>query len=243
MGINVPLYFQIESDLREKIVSGEYQPGDLIPSERELVENYKVSRLTVREAIKRLVAQGIVKKIQGKGTYVTEYSPDYLVGPLNIISEVFLLSKYTIETKVLSSKKMKPDKEICEKLQLEECENNDIFYLERVRYANGTPYAYVKCYLPYSYVENIETFDFTQATLYRTMEDYFRLELYEAYDVIEATTVNKRCANLLDLKPGAPVLLNQRTAYLQNGTIIEFEKLIQRSDIFKYRNKLVRRAQ
>jgi len=242
MGINLPLYFQIESDLRGKIVSGFYKTGDLLPSERELVASHKVSRLTVREAIRRLVSQGIVKKIQGKGTFVSETNPDYLVGPLNIISETFLRNKYTIETKVVASKIIKADKEICEKLQLEEFEHPKIFYLERMRYANGTPYAYIKCYMPYSLVEGIETIDFTKETLYRTLEDQFRLEIYEAYDVIEATAVNKRSAKLLGLKIGAPVLLNSRSAYAQNGNLIEFEKMIQRSDVFKYRNKLVRRV-
>ena len=74
------------------------------------------------------------------------------------------------------------------------------------------------------------------------MRRVYRLEIYEAYDVIEASAVNKKSANLLELEIGDPVLLNQRTVYLQNGTIIEFEKLIQRSDVFKYRNKLVRRV-
>ena len=243
MGINAPLYFQIESDLRKKIEAGVYKPGELLPSERKLVETFKVSRLTVREAVNRLVAQGIAKKVQGKGTYVTEHSPDHMVGPLNIISEVFLLKNYEIKTKVIESKKASPAKDICEKLKLDGSKDEQIFYLERVRYANSIPYAYIQSYLPYRYVENIETFDFTKATLYRTLEDYFRLELYEAYDVIEAAAVGKKSGKLLELKPGSPVLLNKRTAYLKSGTIIEYEKVLQRSDIFKYRNKLIRRVQ
>ncbi len=242
MGINTPLYFKIEIDLRKKIMDGKYSPGQLLPSERELVQTYKVSRLTVREAINRLVSQGIVKKEQGKGTFVSKSTPDHMVGPLNSSSEVFLLKNYIVKTKVIESKISIPSQEICEKLQLKKCEKETIFYLERVRYANYKPVAHIKCYLPYESIENIEAIDFSAFTLYRTLEDVYRLELSEAYEVIEAAKVDELSARLLELEVGAPVLLNQRTTYLKDGTVIEYEKVFYRSDIFKYHNKLIRRG-
>ena len=241
MGINTPLYFQIEMDLRKKIVDGGFKPGHLLPSERELVRSYNVSRLTVREAINRLVGQGLVVKKQGKGTFVAEQSADHMVGPLNSSSEVFLLKNYRVKTIVIKSKKTLPSKEIGKHLQLSDT-GGEIFYLERVRFANEVPVAHITCYLPYKYVADIETFDFSEATLYRTLEDYYRLELFEAYEVIEATGANRRSAELLDLTPGAPVLMNQRTTYLKDETVIEFEKVLYRSDIYKYHNKLIRRG-
>lgn len=243
MGISTPLYYQIEMDLRKKIVAGGYKPGHLLPSERDLMNTYKVSRLTVREAINRLAIQGLVVKKQGKGTFVPEFSPehaDHMVGPLNSSSEVFLLKNYTVNTIVIASQKTVPTKEMCEKLHLPAGTDENIFYLERVRYADNIPVAHIKCYLPYGLIEGIEKIDFSEATLYRTLEDYYRLELYEAYEVIDATKADEKSANLLELEVGAPVLLNQRTTYLKDGTIIEYEKVRYRSDIYKYHNKLIR---
>ncbi len=240
MGITPPLYFKIEMDLRKKIMAREYVPGQLLPSERDLMQIYNVSRLTVREAINRLVAQGMVKKKQGKGTFVSESTTDHMVGSLNSSSEVFLLKNYVVKTKVIESKVTLPSSEICTKLQIKDSEK--IFYLERVRYANHKPVAHIKCYLPYEPIENIENIDFSVAALYRTLEDYYRLELYEAYEVIEAASVDGQSAALLELAPGAPVLLNERTAYLKDGRIIEYEQVLYRSDIFKYQNKLIRRG-
>ena len=137
---------------------------------------------------------------------------------------------------------MAPTKEICKKLHLKDSEDARIFYLERVRYADKIPVAHIKCYLPYGLIEGIEKIDFSEATLYRTLEDYYRLELHEAYEVIDATRADDKSADLLELEPGAPVLLNQRTTYLKNGTIIEYEKVRYRSDIYKYHNKLIRRG-
>ncbi len=243
MGINIPLYFQIEMDLRKKIVDGGFVPGHQLPSERELVQSYKVSRLTIREAINRLVAQGLVIKKQGKGTFVAEKSADQMVGPLSSSSEVFLLNNYKVKTTVIQAKKMVPGKRICKFLQLPDTGEDEIYYLERVRYANETPVAHIKCYIPYKFVKNIETFDFSKTTLYRTLEDYYRLDIFEAYEVIEATSLDQRNAKLLGLTVGAPVLMNQRTTYLKDGNVIEYEKVLYRSDIYKYHNKLIRRGQ
>lgn len=66
MDPKLPLYHRIENDLKNKIVLGHYKPGDILPSERELIEIYKVSRLTAREAVKRLEMQGLVKKSREK---------------------------------------------------------------------------------------------------------------------------------------------------------------------------------
>ena len=236
MAISAPLYYQIEMDLRKKIVSGVFGPGHLLPSERVLMETYKVSRLTVREAVNRLAIQGLVVKKQGKGTFVPEFNPqyvDHMVGPLNSSSEMFLLKNYTVNTIVINSQKMVPTKEIRKKLHLRDTTDVNIFYLERVRYADNIPVAHIKCYLPYGPIDGIERVDFSKSTLYRTLEDYYRLELHEAYEVIEATGADKKSAKLLEIESGAPVLLNQRTTYLKDGTIIEYEKVIYRSDIYK----------
>jgi len=240
VGITPPLYFKIEMDLRKRIQAGEYTPGQLLPSERELVKTYDVSRLTVREAINRLVAQGMVKKKQGKGTFVSQPAANHMVGSLNSSSEVFLLKNFTVKTKVVASEIQTSSPEIAKKLDI--ADDAEIFYLERVRYANDDPFAHIKCYLPCDLIENIETVDFTEASLYRTLEDVYRLELFEAYEAIEATAVNPASARYLELDTGAPVLLNERTAYLKDGTAIEFERVLYRSDIFKYQNKLLRRG-
>ena len=100
---------------------------------------------------------------------------------------------------------MVPGKKICKFLQLPDTGEDEIYYLERVRYANETPVAHIKCYIPYKFVKNIETFDFSKTTLYRTLEDYYRLDIFKAYEVIEATSLDRRNAKLLGLTVGAPV--------------------------------------
>jgi len=152
-----------------------------------------------------------------------------------------LLQHFELKTKVLKNKKIKPDNDIRKKLALKGDE--EVLFLERLRYAGVTPFALIKCYLPYEYVKDMELLDFTDKSLYRTMEDEYRLQLKDALEIIEAVAVDDRSAKLLMIKPGTPILLNQRVTYLIDDTLIEYEQVLYRSDIFKYRNKLIGRGQ
>src|SRR5258708_22034678 len=67
----VPRYHQLKEILRERIQSGEWKAGDLIPSERELSEQYGISRMTTRQAITDLVNEGVFFREQGRGTFVS----------------------------------------------------------------------------------------------------------------------------------------------------------------------------
>ncbi|MBI3962513.1 MAG: GntR family transcriptional regulator, partial [Deinococcus sp.] len=68
----IPLYYQLKELLRERIEAGEWEPGNQIPTEEELCERYKVSRITVREAIQGLVSEGLLYRQQGRGTFVAK---------------------------------------------------------------------------------------------------------------------------------------------------------------------------
>jgi len=241
MGPKVPLYYKIERDLKNKIFSGHYKSDDILPSERELIDMYKVSRLTAREAVNRLARENLVVKIQGKGTFVSTPQLNYRMGHLYSSGEEILMLYYEVKTKVLNLQIIISNKIVKEYLELQEKEK--VVYLERLRYANKTPVALIKSYLPYRFVPNIELVDFTDKSLYQILENSYGLQLHEAQETIEAVRANTRSANLLEIKPGTPLLLNHRVTRLIDGKIIEYEIVEYRSDIYKYRNKLVGRGE
>jgi len=241
MDPKMPLYYKIESDLKNKIFSGHYKSGDILPSERELIDMYKVSRLTARAAVDRLATENLVVKIQGKGTFVATPKLNHRMGPLYSGGEEILLQYYEVKTKALNLKIIIPNKIVKEYLELQEKEK--AVYLERLRYANKTPVALIKSYMPYQYVPNIELVDFTDKSLYQILENSYGLQLHEAQETLEAVKANTRSANLLGIKPGTPLLLNQRVTRLIDGKIIEYEIVEYRSDIYKYRNTLIGRGE
>ncbi len=232
----LPLYHRIENDLKNKIFLGKYRPGDMLPSERELIEIYKVSRLTAREAVNRLAMQGLVEKIQGKGTFVKEKRQGHGMGHLYSGGEEILMKFYEIKTKVLNLSIINPDQVVCKNLELSDCEQ--VVYLERLRFANQTPVALIKSYLPQNLVPGMESVDFTDKSLYGILEETYRLQLHEAEEIIEAILADEHTAKLLETEPGFPVLFNQRITHLLDGTIVEYETVTSRSDIYKYHNKL-----
>lgn len=238
MNPRLPLYHRIENDLKNKIYSGHYKPGDILPSERELIEIYKVSRLTAREAVSRLANQGLVNKIQGKGTFVATPQQDYSMGSLYSGGEEVLMRNYEIKTKVLDLKIIIPDAIVSKNLKLPE-DKEEVIYLERLRYANNNPFALIKSYLPHRLVPDLELVDFTNKSLYRTLEESYRMQLYDANEIIEAVKADARSAELLDIKRGTPLLFNHRTVRLLDRTTIEYETVMYRSDIYKCHNRLV----
>ena len=70
----IPLYYQLENVLREKITSGTFTGGERLPTEIELIEQYGVSRITVRQALSALAEEGLIDRKQGRGTFVIEAS-------------------------------------------------------------------------------------------------------------------------------------------------------------------------
>ena len=238
MNPRLPLYHRIENDLKNKIFSGQYKPGDILPSERELIEIYEVSRLTAREAVSRLANQGLVNKIQGKGTYVSKPKQGHSSGSLYSGGEEVLMRNYEIKTEVLELKIMIPDAIVRKYLNLED-PKEEVVYLERLRYANNNPVALIKSYMPYKQVPGLEKVDFTNKSLYKTLEEAYRMQLYDATEIIEAVKADARSAEFLEIKRGTALLFNHRTVRLLDRSVIEYETVMYRSDIYKYHNRII----
>jgi DNA-binding GntR family transcriptional regulator len=109
---SVPLYNQLIDILLQKINNGEYNPGDKIPSEQDLCEEYDISRPTVRQAIKELVQKGILIKLKGKGTFLLESDKKIVVENLTGFEYSVLDSDNLYERKIISvaEKKIKSEK-------------------------------------------------------------------------------------------------------------------------------------
>lgn len=242
-GTDIPttLYYKIEQEIKKWIAEGRYKTGELIPSEAELQKIFNASRLTIRDAIKHLAAQGFLEKKQGVGTYIRRPIIDHRRGFLYSPSEEILARNFTLVTEVIQLEWFEADEDTARKLNLELDEG--VVFLERLRYADRIPAQLIKSYLPAKYVPGIDKVDFRKNFLYRTLEERYQLRLKEADETIEAAKISKRDAGLLDIAPGTPVLLTRRSTYLVDGTIIEHNNIIYRPNILNYHIKLKGRDQ
>ena len=132
-----PLYLQLKELLRGYIMDGTYAPHSKLPSENELIKQYKVSRITVRQALRDLQKEGLIFSIQGKGSFVTKPKAIQDLTRLQGFGEA--MSRHGLETysKVLSIKRLPADKHVATALNLEK--GHEVFEFKRIRFLNRAP--------------------------------------------------------------------------------------------------------
>src|SRR5258708_38361115 len=135
----LPRYYQLKEIMKERIRSGEWKPGDLIPSERELGETYGISRMTARQAITDLVNEGLFYREQGKGTFVSRNKITQQLIRLTGFTEDIRARGQQPSTKVLSAQLTPANEVTAERLRIQT--GQIVFYLQRLRLADGEPLA------------------------------------------------------------------------------------------------------
>ena len=185
----VPLYYQLYSLLLKDIKAGELKPGDMIAPEVMLMQQYNVSRGTVRQAILDLVKNGYIYREKSKGSFVKEPNnnvvyADRIKGFTAITSKG---GKIPLKTIVLAKDIIIPPKHIAENLRLEKDEK--VFYIKRLRYINEEVNTFVEDYLPYKICPGIEKFEFKDASLYDILEKNYNVVPHHAQRTFESTKV------------------------------------------------------
>ena len=231
----VPKYFTLKNALIKKINQEEFRVNEMIPSERELISRYQVSRITVRRAIDELVREGYLYKIQGKGTFVK--SDQFTQDLFQITSCSQDIERLGMKPgrKVIEQSVEKSDKKRQRLLHL--ADDEAVFHLERIYFANETPINFTQSYLPYAIVPGIEETDFAKVSLYKTLNERYEIKLTNAIRTIEAICANENVSEMLDIEIGMPILLFQCTT---NGIVHGVERPVEtfrcyyRCDRFKF---------
>ncbi|HEU5229191.1 MAG TPA: GntR family transcriptional regulator [Ktedonobacteraceae bacterium] len=218
----LPRYYQLKEILRERIRSGEWKPGSLIPSERELSEKYGISRMTARQAITDLVNEGIFYREQGKGTFVSNRKITQQLIHLTGFTEDIRARGQLPSTKVLTAEMAPADETTAEKLRIEP--GTLIFRLQRLRLADDEPLAIEVSQIHFKGCERLLEEDLETNSLYRVLEARFGIMLMEADQELEAGLVENDEAQLLKISPGSPVLFTRRTTYTERNQPIEYAK-------------------
>ena len=230
-----PKYLKVKSAIMEQLDAGDLEPHAALPSERELMQSYDVSRITVRKAIEELEQEGLVYKIQGKGTFVAgEYKKQNLISITSCTEDV--RKQGMIPTrKVLFSEVIDADRKRQDRLML--TETDKVFRMARIYYADGEPLNHTTVYLPYKFFPGIETYDFSKFSLYGVLEGDYGVKITRAERTLEAVIAYEEICRYLDVHNGVPLILFNCITY---GEIrgreypIENFKCYYRSDKFKF---------
>jgi len=224
----LPLYHQLYEILRGHILGGEWQPGDMIPPESELIERYQVSRTTVRQVLDILAGEGLIEREQGRGTFVAH--PTVEQGLVRIVNftEDMRLRRCEPSSKVLFSGLVPAPQDIAEKLQIEPGE--ELARLERLRLADGEPMSVEESYLVHRYCPHILQGDYVSNSLREALVRDHGIRWTHARQVIRAVLAPGNLAAMLEIRPRSALLFIERVSYSQPNIPVEFLRIYYRAD-------------
>jgi GntR family transcriptional regulator len=233
----IPLYYQLMDRLRELIEKENWKPGDRIPSENQLMDEYGVSRNTAKKAIEELVQEGILYRIQGKGTFVAK--PKLQQSLMGFYSFSKVLKENGLHPKdiILKIEEVKPSRKIIDALQLDENEN--VIEVKRLRCANDDPYILESSFIPKSVVTDIEHLKKVgEISLYDLFAQQFKVVVSRAKEAFEPVLIRAEESGYLQTKEGRPALLLERIAYDTVERPVEFCISIVRGDRCRFYTEL-----
>lgn len=219
----------LRDHILDKILSGDYQVDSLIPKETDLAEKYDVSRPTVRQAIKSLVADGYLERKQRVGTRVIrrKIKQEFTQTVLSFNEE--MKKKGLIpETKVISFSKITPPSEVKQALKLDE--NDMVYSLVRLRFGDHNPVVIVTTYLPTKYLPNLMDYDFGKISLYDVLEEAgYRVSAISRD--LEITWADELTSELLNITVNTPLFYFKSIGKTPEDIPIEYSFARYRSDI------------
>lgn len=221
----IPLHVQLKETLRKEIEQGNYT--DKIPSERELMDRFSVSRTTVREAVSALVRDGFLEKIHGKGTFITSHKVNEWLGNIKSFTETVKGMGMEPGIKLLFQG-VKSDPEIAEILGVKE-----YYAIKRLRFADEEPIAIERTYYRLETGLKLAEYDLNQVTLYSLLES-IGVILYEAEQKITGTNPSEEDAKLLGIPPAASVLAVERLTLDPQGNTVEYYYSVFRADKYAF---------
>lgn len=229
---SVPLYVQIAESLLDKIESGELSPGDRLPSERELSERLGVNRLTLRRAFRVLEDQGLLIRRRGSGTYVAEPKIEWQAGQLIPFTRGAQRRGYTPGSKVILFERRPAEAAVARELGLRV--SAPVYYVHRLRFVNREPVLLERFTIPAQRFPGFERFDLASRSLYEVMETEYGISVSRARQSLEPAVASEYEAELLGIKPGAPLMLERRLTVDQGGQPVEYGRDLYRGDRFRF---------
>jgi GntR family transcriptional regulator len=229
----IPLYFQLQEILRDKLENGQWKPGNHLPSEEELCTEYNVSRVTVRNALSRLSMEGLIERSAGKGTIVArpkvrEMILATLTGSYASVTE----GARSVVTQVMESEVIEPLEHIRRVLKLNNREK--VSKILRIRTVDDVALFWSRAFVPYRLCPDFLKSDFKNRSFFEILENDFKLIPDRSVRTIETELATSRDINYLGMRAGTPLTVVTSICYMKDGTPLEYSRSHFRGDRTKY---------
>lgn len=237
----LPLYIQLEKALLERIRSRGLRPGDRLPTEAEIEREFPVSRATIRMSLNRLVADGHIERVQGRGSYVARPRPMHQ-SLLNSFTENMKAQGYRPHRRVLRSETVQPGEEVRTALQLQRgrCQ-----HIERLLLADDRPIAVARTWIPVEClngrVDLLSAEALGSGSLYELLQGpEIGMLLDRGEETVRAALADSDDAALLECAVGSATLVVRRTSFASSARPVEWSVMTFSADRYEYHVELSR---
>lgn len=232
-----PLYQQIKALITQSLQSGEWKPGELIPSEVELAARFKVSQGTVRKAIDELAAENLVVRRQGKGTFVaTHHEARAQYRFLRLMPDAG--EPHPADNSILEVKRLRAPAEIARLLDIKS--GDSVIFIKRVQAFDGAPAIVEELWLPGVLFKGltVERLVEYKGPMYGLFETEFGTRMIRATEKIRAVIADEATAALLGVPVHTPLLNVERVSFTYGDKPVEVRRGLYLTDRHHYRNEL-----
>ncbi len=211
-----PKYREMYTDMKQKITTGIWQENMLLPTEAELCKAYSVSRITTRHALEDLEKEGMILKLQGRGTFVKSKKLKHgerQKGFVQIMAE----QGYIITTKVLSTELITAGDEIAEKLYLKP--DDQVYHFRRLRFIGKTPIVLMDAYVPKALGDKMTGYDLENISFYKLYREIMMEDIEDTPCTITACTPDDGICSMLNAEKHSAHLLFKAVAIMKSGPV------------------------
>ena len=232
----LPMYHQLKQGFIKLITAGKLERGACLPSENELARAYKISPMTVRQAMTDLVNAGYIYREKGRGTFVADRPVKHRLERLTSFSEDIEGRNMTPTSRILLIETVPPPLEVLARIDLPE--DTMMTHIKRIRLFSDQPVGIHTVYLCDIPIEREELEQYQ--SLYKLLEAR-GIQIREGEETIEAVAATERFAEIIpDVEVGSPLLQTTRFSWDISGKFIEYGKAQYRADLYQYTTRLKR---
>lgn len=232
-----PLYQQIKKLIMQSLQSGEWRSGELIPSEVELANRFKVSQGTVRKAIDELSAENLVVRRQGKGTFVATHHEARAQFRFLRLKPDIGDACYPDNT-IIEAKRLRAPADIARQLDIKT--GDSVVFLKRVQSFGGAPTILEELWLPGAIFKGLSTERMLQykGPMYALLETEFDTRMIRAVENIRAVAADSDAAALLNVPINTPLLSVDRLSFTYGDKAVEVRRSLYVTTSHHYQNEL-----
>lgn len=235
-----PRHEQISDWIRERIDSGAFVPNYQLQSEKQICEQFGVSRITVRRALQTLESEELIYRRQGLGAFVADKRVPQGMVRLTSFVEDMEQAGLIARSLIISYEQVPCPDSVATRLEIEP--GKKVCRLERLRLGDGEPIAFDRTWLPIFYGQLLDGHNLKEDTIYRILEEEYQIDVLRGHYRLDAVNADQLLADQLKIKEGVALFLIERTSMTTGNKPVYFQRRYYRTDRVSYEIELQRDA-